>query len=145
MLLFCDAKARVIAAAHAGWKGALDDVLGATVARMTELGAGRENIVVALGPTIGPGSYEVGPEFFARFREASPDFSRFFAPSSREHHAMFDLPKFLAMRADQASVGGFDDLRRDTYADAGNFFSYRRATHERAVDYGRLVSAIVLE
>ena len=145
MLLFCDAKARVIGAAHSGWKGAFDDVLGATVARMVELGASRANIHVALGPTIGAPSYEVGPEFFARFRDASPDFAHFFMPSSRDDHAMFDLPGFIAMRAEQAGVGGFEDLRFDTYADPQRFFSYRRATHERAADYGRLVSAIVLE
>lgn len=145
MLLFHDAKARVIGAAHSGWKGAFDDVLGATVARMVELGATRANIHVALGPTIGAASYEVGPEFSARFREASPDHARFFKPSSRADHAMFDLPGFIAMRAEQAGVGGFEDLRCDTYADPRRFFSYRRATHERAADYGRLVSAIVLE
>lgn len=145
MLLFCDAKARVIGAAHSGWKGAFDDVLGATVARMVELGASRANIHVALGPTIGAPSYEVGPEFFARFRDVSPDHVRFFTPSSREDHAMFDLPGFIAMRAEQAGVGAFEDLRFDTYADPQRFFSYRRATHERAADYGRLVSAIVLE
>lgn len=145
MLLFCDAKARVIGAAHSGWKGAFDDVLGATVARMVELGASRANIHVALGPTIGAASYEVGPEFFARFRDASPDHARFFKPSSRERHAMFDLPGFIAMRAGQAGIGGFEDLGCDTYADPRRFFSYRRATHERAADYGRLVSGIVLE
>ena len=144
MLLFCDAKARVIGAAHSGWKGALDDILGATVARMVEIGATRANIHVALGPTIGASSYEVGPEFIARFREASPDHVRFFKPSSRAEHAMFDLPGFIAMRAEQAGVGGFEDLRCDTYADPQRFFSYRRSTHERAADYGRLVSAIVL-
>lgn len=144
MLLFCDPKARVIGAAHSGWKGAFDDVLGATVTSMVELGATRADIVVVLGPTIGQGSYEVGPEFFARFRDASPDYTRFFKPSAREDHALFDLPKFIAMRAEQAKVSGFEDLALDTYADETRFFSYRRATHARAADYGRLVSAIVL-
>ena len=144
MLLFCDPKARVIGAAHSGWKGAFDDVLGATVARMVELGASRANILVALGPTIGQASYEVGPEFFARFREASPDYQRFFKSSPREDHKLFDLPAFIAMRAEKAKVGGFESLALDTYADEARLFSYRRATHRKAADYGRLVSAIVL-
>jgi YfiH family protein len=144
MLLFADPKARVIGAAHAGWKGAFDDILGATVARMETLGAARENIHVALGPTIGPKSYEVGPEFVARFLAASRDHARFFTPSTREQHAMFDLPGFLTMRAEQARVADFENLALDTYADPVRFFSYRRKTHEGAKDYGRLVSAIAL-
>ena len=143
-LLFCDAGARVIGAAHAGWKGAFDGVIGATVARMVELGATRANIHVALGPTIGPASYEVGSEFVARFRARSADYARFFVSSVKAGHAMFDLPAFIAMRADEAGVGRFEDLHCDTYADPARFFSFRRATHERAADYGRLVSAIVL-
>ena len=144
MLLFCDPKAQVIGAAHSGWKGAFDDVLGATVARMETLGARRADIHVALGPTIGQKSYEVGPEFVARFLASSPDFRKFFAPSSRKGHAMFDLPGFLALRAEKAGVRAFENLALDTYADPKRFFSYRRATHEKAADYGRLVSAIVL-
>ena len=144
VMLFRDARAGVVGAAHAGWKGALDGVIGATVARMCELGARRADIHVALGPTIGPASYEVGPEFVARFKAASPDYARFFAGSSREGHARFDLPAFIGLRAEQAGVGAFNDLALDTYADPRRFFSYRRATHEGAADYGRLVAAIVL-
>jgi YfiH family protein len=143
MLLFADPRAKIVGAAHAGWKGAFDDVLASTVARMEELGASRPDILVALGPTIGPKSYEVGPEFRARFVAASADHARFFTPSSREGHAMFDLPEFLALRAEQSGVGAFENLALDTYADPERFFSYRRATHEKAADYGRLVSAIV--
>ena len=80
----------------------------------------------------------------ARFQAASPEFARFFAASSREGHARFDLPAFVGMRAEQAGVGALDDLALDTYADPRRFFSYRRATHEGAADYGRLVAAIVL-
>lgn len=145
MLLFCEARARVIGAAHAGWKGALGGVIEATLQAMERLGAARRNVRVALGPTIGAASYEVGPEFRERFVAASSEYERFFAASPRADHYLFDLPGFIAMRVEQAGVEGFEDLRCDTYADAGRFFSYRRATHERADDYGRLVSAIVLE
>ena len=144
MLLFHDPKAKVIGAAHSGWKGALDDVLGATVARMCELGARRKDIVVALGPTIAQKSYEVGPEFFARFVAACTEHAAFFAPSTRDEHWMFDLPAMIARRAEEAGVGGFENLARDTCAEPEHFYSYRRMTHEKAADYGRLVSAIVL-
>jgi polyphenol oxidase len=144
ILLMSDAKAGVIAAAHAGWKGALTGIVEATIARMEEAGARRADIAIVLGPTIGAPSYEVGPEFVARFVATSSDYKRFFVASAREGHAYFDLPGFIAMRAGQANVGSFEDLALDTYADQARFYSYRRKTHRGEPDYGRLVAAIVL-
>jgi YfiH family protein len=145
MLLFSDPKARVVAAAHAGWKGALNGILEATVTQMQRLGARRTEIAVALGPMISGKSYEVGPEFEARFVAAGADYQRFFTPSPREGHAYFDLPAFIAMRALEANVGSFEDLALDAYADESRFFSYRRMTHRGEADYGRLIAAIALE
>ena len=144
MILFADARARVVGACHAGWKGAFTGVLEATLAAMERLGAARAGIVAVLGPTIGAQSYEVGPEFVARFQEAAADHARFFVPSGKPGHAMFDLPAFIAMRLERAGVGTFADLELDTYADADRFYSYRRTTHLNEPDYGRLVSAIAL-
>ena len=144
MILFADAKARVVGACHAGWKGAFTGVLEATLSAMEALGARRDQITAVLGPTIGAASYEVGPEFVARFAEADADYMRFFAPSPREAHAMFNLPGFIGMRLQKAGVGAFEDLGLETYADPLRFFSYRRTTHLREPDYGRLVSAIAL-
>jgi YfiH family protein len=138
MLLFADAAARVIGAAHAGWKGALGGIVEATVDAMVAAGATRNKIVAALGPTIGPRSYEVGPEFIERFVAHAPGNARFFAGR------MFDLPAYIGMRAEEAGIGSFTDLALDTYADEARFFSYRRTTHRREADYGRLVSAIAL-
>lgn len=144
MILFADARARVIGACHAGWKGALTGVLEATLEAMERLGGARKDIVAVLGPTIGQASYEVGPEFIARFVEASPDTARFFVPAKRAGHALFDLPAFIGLRLTRAGVGSFHDLALDTYADEQRFFSYRRSTHRSEEDYGRLVSAIAL-
>lgn len=144
MILFADPKAAVVGACHAGWKGALGGVIEATISAMENLGARRAQTIVALGPTIGPDSYEVGPEFFAQFVAASPDHARFFAPSAKPEHKMFDLPAFIGMRAARAGVATFENLRLDTYADAARFYSYRRTTHRKEPDYGRLVSAVVL-
>ncbi len=143
MILFADPQARVIGACHAGWKGALDGVLEATVDRMEALGARRADIAAALGPTIAGASYEVGPEFKARFIGADAAHARFFAPSPRADRAMFDLPAFIAARLADGGVGRFESLGVDTYAD-DRCFSYRRATHRRETDYGRLISAIAL-
>ncbi len=145
MILCADARAGVIGAAHSGWKGALTGVVEATIAAMEKLGARRADMAVALGPTIGPDSYEVGAEFFAQFLAASHDYARFFSPSERDGHHMFDLPGFISARVERAGVGVYENLRLDTYADETRFFSYRRTTHRKEPDYGRLVSAIVLE
>jgi purine-nucleoside/S-methyl-5'-thioadenosine phosphorylase / adenosine deaminase len=144
MILFADARARIVGAAHAGWKGALTGVIEATVAAMERLGASRGTIVAALGPTIRQPSYEVGPEFVARFVDEDSGNASFFAPSARDGRAMFDLPGFIASRAKRAGVGAFEDLACDTYTDEARFFSYRRATHRGEADYGRLVAAIAL-
>jgi YfiH family protein len=144
IILFADEVAGVIGAAHAGWKGALNGVIEATVATMARLGARRETIAAALGPTIRQESYEVGPEFAPRFFDAEAANARFFSPSARDGRSMFDLPGFIASRIERAGVGRFEDLGLDTYADEQRFFSYRRTTHRGEADYGRLVAAIAL-
>ena len=143
-VLLADSEAGIVGAAHAGWRGALDGVIEAAVAQMEELGARRARIHAAIGPLIRQPSYEVGPEFVARFRATDPDFARFFAPASRDGHALFDLPGFIALRLEQARVGSIEDLALDTYLDEARFFSYRRSTHRAEPDYGRLIAAITL-
>jgi YfiH family protein len=144
VVLMADRSAGVIGAAHSGWKGALTGMIEALVAAMEQLGARRRNIVGALGPTIGPQSYEVGPEFHERFVAESADHARFFTPSQNAGHKMFDLPGLIEHRAERAGVGRFDNLRLDTYSDEQRFFSYRRTTHRKEPDYGRLVAGIAL-
>jgi hypothetical protein len=143
-VLFADGEARVIGCAHAGWKGAFGGVLEATLEKMESLGADRTRIVAAIGPLIRQSSYEVGPEFVARFHEADHRNIRFFAPSDRERHSLFDLPGYISSRLKKARVGTIDDLCLDTYSDQERFFSYRRSTHKNEKDYGRLVAAISL-
>jgi YfiH family protein len=143
-LLFADPENGVVGAAHAGWKGAFTGVVEATVAAMEELGAERSGIVAVLGPTIGPDAYEVGPEFSRNFVEEDAANERFFRPSGREGHALFDLPAYIAVRVERAGIGEFADLRLCTYSDETRFFSYRRATHRGEQDYGRLIAAIAL-
>jgi len=144
ILLFSDAQAGVIGAAHAGWKGAFTGVLEETLQKMEEAGASRPSIHVVLGPTIAQASYEVGPEFRARFVEADPKNAWFFAPSARDAHYMFDLPAYIGARLKANGVGRFENLALDTYADETRFFSYRRSVHKAEEDYGRLVAAIAL-
>jgi polyphenol oxidase len=143
-VLFADPTARVIGAAHAGWKGALSGVLESTIAAMEKLGADRANMVAAIGPLIRQQSYEVGSEFVERFIEADAENTRFFIPGSRSGHAMFDLGGFIRMRLEAAGIAMIDDLGIDTYADQ-RFYSYRRSVHRGEPDYGRHVHAIVLE
>jgi YfiH family protein len=144
IVLLAEPEAGVIAAAHAGWKGAFTGVLEATLTQMEQLGAARGKIRAVLGPAIGPASYEVGPEFVARFCDDADINRRFFKPSSKEGHAFFDLPGFIGERLRTAGVGSFTDLALDTYADEARFFSYRRCTHRQEPDYGRQIAAIAL-
>ncbi|MGH6679016.1 MAG: peptidoglycan editing factor PgeF [Bradyrhizobium sp.] len=143
-VLLVDPNARVIAAAHAGWKGALTGILEATIAAMERLGADRSRTVAALGPMIRQQSYEVGAEFVERFLDADADNAVFFLPASRQGHAMFDLAGFIRTRLEHAGVLMIDDLGVDTYSDA-RFYSYRRSVHRQEGDYGRHVHAIALK
>ncbi|GLS20538.1 laccase domain protein [Labrys miyagiensis] len=143
-VLFADSEARVVGAAHAGWKGAFTGVLEATIAAMVGLGARRENITAVLGPMISRSAYEVGPEFVERFVASEPDNRRFFTPSPRDGHAMFDLPSYIGMRMSKAGIGRFEDIGLCTYEDEERFYSYRRVTHRKEPDYGRLLHGIAL-
>jgi YfiH family protein len=143
-VLFADAEARVIGAAHAGWRGAVTGVLESTLTAMERLGARREKIVAVLGPTISQNAYEVGPDFIRRFAEEVPGHMRFFREAEKPDHAMFDLPGFIGARLEAAGVGEFTNLGLCTYSDEERFFSYRRTTHRKEPDYGRLISAITL-
>jgi len=143
-VLFVDPAARVIGAAHAGWKGALTGILESTIEAMERLGADRSGIVAAIGPLIRQHSYEVGAEFVERFLDADAENGRFFLPGERDSHSMFDLAGFIRMRLENAGVLMIDDLGIDTYSDE-RFYSYRRSVHRQEPDYGRHVHAIALE
>ncbi len=143
-ILFVDPNARVIGAAHAGWKGALTGVVESTVDTMEKLGAERSGIVAAIGPLIRQPSYEVGDEFVERFVEADAENALFFIPAARENHSMFDLAGFIRMRLENAGVLMIDDIGLDTYSDE-RFYSYRRTVHRKEPDYGRHVHSIVLQ
>jgi YfiH family protein len=139
-----DPAARVIGAAHAGWRGALTGVAEATVAAMEKLGAERTRIRAALGPMIRQHNYEVGPDLMARFAAEDKGSERFFRPAARDGHALFDLGGYIAARLDRAGVRQIEDLGLCTYAEPARFFSFRRTTHRAEPDYGRHVNAIAL-
>jgi polyphenol oxidase len=143
-VLFADHQAGVIGACHAGWKGALTGVTDHTVEAMESLGANRKNIVAVLGPTISQNAYEVGPEFPKPFLQQNNAHQKFFIPSVKSDHYMFDLPAYLIDRMQAHGVGQAVDLALCTYADAERFFSYRRTTHLQEKDYGRLISTVAL-
>jgi len=144
-VLIADADRRVVAAAHAGWRGALSGIVEATVEAMIRLGARRDALVAAIGPCIGPQSYEVGPEFLAQFTDRRPESVRFFAPGAAAGKSQFDLPGFVLWRLAAAGVEQSEWLGEDTFARKDLYFSNRRAVRESQSDYGRLLSAIALE
>jgi polyphenol oxidase len=140
-ILFADPSARIVAAAHAGWKGAIGGILEATLVKMCKLGASKSRIVAAIGPCIGQASYEVGPEFVATFIEADASYDRFFIPGLGDR-SQFDLKRFCAARLRGAGVGAVDVLPHDTCALPQDFFSNRRRNLAGEPDYGRNLSAI---
>lgn len=143
-VLFADPQARVVAAAHAGWQGALNGVVEATLTAMKAKGADRSRIIAAIGPCIGQPSYEVGLEYLDRFETARPGSARFFKPGETADKRLFDLPGFVLDRLAEAGVQTAEWIGRDTCAEADWFFSNRRAFKLGEGDYGRLMSAIML-
>jgi YfiH family protein len=142
-VLFAEAEAGVIGAAHAGWRGAVDGVLEATIAAMEGLGAKRSRIVAVIGPTISQAAYAVGPEFLDRFRAEDEASTRFFVNGPGDR-MLFDLPGYGLHRLRQAGVGHVEWTGHCTYSDPERFYSFRRTTHTGEADYGRLISTIRL-
>ncbi len=142
-VLFADAKAGVIGAAHAGWRGAKDGVLEATLDAMESLGARRSDIAAVIGPCISQAAYEVGPEFFEAFTDDNPETRRFFVGGNGDR-MLFDLPSYGLWRLREAGVGHAEWTRHCTFSDPERFYSYRRTTHLGEADYGRLISVIRL-
>lgn len=143
-VLLADAQARVVGAAHAGWKGALAGVIEQAIAHMEQLGAKRARIAVAIGPCISQAAYEVGEELRENFTRHDAANARFFAPAVRPAHWQFDLAAYVWKRLDTAGLHNAVALAHCTYGEAGEFYSFRRATHRGENDYGRQLSAITL-
>jgi hypothetical protein len=143
-VLFADPAARIIGAAHAGWRGAVGGVLEATVTAMTKLGATPQRIVAAVGPCIAQASYEVGPEFPAPFLAEDAANATFFVPAARAGHFLFDLPGYVARRLSRLGLARLARTGGDTAAEPERFFSYRRSCLKKEPDYGRGLSAIAL-
>ena len=143
-VLFAEAEAGVIGAAHAGWRGALSGVLEATVQTMEDQGAQRSRIRAVVGPCIAQTSYEVGPEFKTKFIHQDIGYGQFFIPAAKPKHYQFDLAGFVMARLTILNLCSCHDLALDTYADDEKFYSYRRSCHRNESDYGRQISAITL-
>jgi len=143
-VLFADPKARVVGAAHAGWRGTKSGVLERCLETMLKKGASVGAISAAVGPCIGQSSYEVGPEFHKEFLGEDAGNEKFFEPSPRQAHYLFDLGRYALKRLLAMGLASTEFLGQDTCADADRFYSYRRGTLAGTPDYGRLLSAITI-
>lgn len=143
-ILFADPTAKIIGAAHAGWKGAYSGVVENTVAAMEAIGASRKNILATIGPAIEQKSYEVGPEFKERLEQQHPENSQFFIPSPKAEHHRFNLKGYVSRQLTNAGIT-HNILENDTCSEEDTFFSFRRATLRQEPVYGRQISAIILE
>ncbi len=144
-ILFCDPKARIIGAAHAGWRGALAGVVEATINEMCEIGAQPDSIIAAIGPTIGPVSYEVSETFLRPFLDQNHKNVAFFSEASRAGHFLFDLPAYIISLMKAQGLDKVSWTGHDTFADSERFFSYRYGYIHGQPDYGRMLSAIMIE
>ena len=144
-ILLADPKARVVAAVHAGWKGAVGGVIESAVASMQGLGADPARTVAVVGPCIAQASYEVGEDFEARFTAHDARAARFFIAGATPDRRMFDLPGYVLWRLETAGVGQTAWTGDDTCADEERFYSNRRAFQRGEPDFGRLMSAISLD
>ena len=143
-VLFADREAKIIGAAHAGWRGALSGILEAVLGAMEGLGADRARISATIGPAISQQAYEVGGEFETRFLAEDKTSARFFEPMGQNSRLHFNLTGYVAARLHGAGTGAVDDLKICTYGDSERFFSYRRSCHNGEADYGRQISAILI-
>ena len=143
-VLFADPRAKVIGAAHAGWRGARAGIAEATVAVMEQAGAKASRIVAVMGPCIRHGSYEVGPEFRDTFLADAAANDSFFAPSRNPGRFLFDLPTYLFRRIDAIGLKHIQMLQIDTCREADRFFSHRRSTLAGEAACGRNLSAVIL-
>jgi YfiH family protein len=144
-VLMADTTVGIVGAAHAGWKGAIGRVLESTIDEMERLGGHRRHIVAAIGPAISQGAYEVGQDFYDRFLASEPGNARFFVASDRPLHHRFDLQAYCAYRLEALGLQQVEIVTACTYREEQRFFSYRRATHRGETDYGRQISAVMLE
>ncbi len=144
-ILCADPHNHIIAAIHAGWRGAFNDIIGKTIDAMCQKGADIDHIHAAIGPAIHQASYEVDLPFKQRFLKKSADNEQFFIPSHRKNQFLFDLPSFGASCLAQKGVKHIQASLWDTFKQHQRFFSHRYATLKQQPHTGRLTAAILLE
>jgi polyphenol oxidase len=143
-VLFADPEAKIVAAAHAGWRGAVAGIVESTIVEMERLGAKRERIHAALGPCINQPAYEVGPDFETELLSRDTSFARFLNRANAKAKAHFDLPGFVMARLEATKIANAVSAASCTHANESLFYSYRRTTQRKEEDYGRQISAIVV-
>ena len=143
-ILLADEENRVISSVHAGWRGARSDIIKEAILKMKELGANISNINAVVGPCIKQNNYEVDNDFFLNFIQESVSYKKFFTPSEKNNHHMFDLPSYVKLKLENLNIKNILDIERDTYEDEESFFSFRRTTHNPSSSMGNLVSVIML-
>jgi YfiH family protein len=144
-VLLASKKERVIGAAHAGWRSALGGILDATVHEMEKLGAKRGHIEAAIGPCIGPRSYEVKEDFRAGFLQQDKKNEQFFKPSPKPGHFLFNLAGYLVVRLDLLGVKMVYNMGLDTLTNEIAYFSNRRAFLKSEKSFGLQASVIAIK
>lgn len=147
-VLLADYKNGIIAAAHAGWRGALRGILANTVKIMLEHGADISSIRAAVGPCLQQHSFEAGEDMYEEFIHQNPDYGKFFTPQKNTGRFRFDLEAFVIFRLEKLGIKNISASHIDTYTDEDGYFSFRRDTHRKlttlAGDFPNHLSTITL-
>ena len=145
-VLIQDPLKHIIAAVHIGWKGAHNKILEKTIETLINLGSNINNIKLAIGPCIGPESYEVGNDFYIKFIKNNP-FDKIFFEKIKLNKFKFNLPKYIFHQATNIGIknNNISNSNKDTCIDEENFFSYRRNHTKNLYDCGRMISAISIK
>ena len=145
-ILIQDPLKKIIAAVHIGWKGAYNKILERTIEELSNLGSDIKNIKLAIGPCIGPASYEVGKDFYLKFTKKNIINKNFFEEIKLNKYK-FDLPKYIYHQAIDIGVQAknISNTNKDTFTDKKNFFSYRRNFKYELNDCGRMLSTIFMK
>lgn len=144
-ILLYETNNEIIAAVHAGWKGAISGIIENTILKMEKLGGNRDSIIASIGPCIGVDSYEVDLKFKEKFISTAENNEIFFRDSKKEGKAFFDIGAFAMERLKNLSIKRIDNIKNDTCAEPEKFFSYRRSCINNEPDYGRQISTICLK
>ena len=142
-ILFYEPDKKIIACAHAGWKGALNGVIKNTVKKFNQLKSQNNSLIAVVGPCIDKKNYHIEKDFFNKFVEHDVKNKKFFHKVNDIQYN-FDLRGYINNELSNLNIKNIENINIDTYSEKEFFFSYRRSCVNKEDDYGRCISVILM-